>query len=111
MNWVSLPVRRPVATTMFFTAIVIMGVVAWSTIPVELFPPLSGDRLFVIHGTDDTSVPLQDGRDLAAASGTTLLEIEGAGHTFGAVHPFAGPTADLEAVAGAVIDFFGRRVV
>ena len=32
---------------MFFSALVILGIVAWRTIPVELFPPLSGARLFV----------------------------------------------------------------
>ncbi len=35
MNPFALPVRRPVATAMFFTAVVLMGVVACQTIPVD----------------------------------------------------------------------------
>ena len=43
----SLPIRRPVAVAMFFLGIVLMGAVAWQRMPVELFPALAGDRLFV----------------------------------------------------------------
>ncbi len=62
--------------------------------------------LLLVHGTDDESVPASEGRDLRDASGGTLLEIEGAGHTFGAVHPFAGPTPHLEQAAAALSEFF-----
>lgn len=47
MNWTSLPVRRPVATAMFFAAIVLLGIIGWQKIPVELFPNLEGDELTV----------------------------------------------------------------
>ena len=47
MNPFSLPVRRPVATSMVFVGIFVLGWVAWMRIPVELFPPVSGDALFV----------------------------------------------------------------
>ena len=43
----SLSIRRPVAVAMFFLGIVMMGTVAWQRMPVELFPALAGDRLFV----------------------------------------------------------------
>ena len=43
----SLPIRRPVAVAMFFLGIVMVGAVAWQRMPVELFPALAGDRLFV----------------------------------------------------------------
>ena len=43
----SLPIRRPVAVAMFFLGVVMMGAVAWQRLPVELFPALAGDRLFV----------------------------------------------------------------
>ena len=43
----SLPIRRPVAVAMFFLGIVLVGAVAWQRMPVELFPALAGDRLFV----------------------------------------------------------------
>jgi len=61
--------------------------------------------LLVIHGSDDETVGIQDGRDLAAAGGD-LLEIEGAGHTFGAVHPFEGPPPQLLEAIDAAVGFF-----
>lgn len=52
--------------------------------------------LLLIHGTADTSVPSEAQQALAAAQpAADVLTIEGAGHTFGAVHPFAGPTPHL----------------
>ena len=50
MSLLSLPIRRPVAVTMFFLGIVLVGAVAWQRMPVELFPALAGDRLFVSFG-------------------------------------------------------------
>lgn len=55
----------------------------------------------IVHGDADESVSIEDGRSLLAAGGgkdegrRELLEIAGASHTFGAVHPFAGPTPQL----------------
>ncbi|MBN1831895.1 MAG: efflux RND transporter permease subunit [Deltaproteobacteria bacterium] len=43
----SLPVRRPVATSMVFAAIVLLGIVGWEKIPIELLPDLEGDQLHV----------------------------------------------------------------
>ena len=50
MNLLTLSIRRPVAVAMFFLAIVLVGAVAWQRMPVELFPALAGDRLFVNFG-------------------------------------------------------------
>ena len=47
MSLLTLPIRRPVAAAMFFLGIVLVGAVAWQRMPVELFPALAGDRLFV----------------------------------------------------------------
>ncbi|NIM02360.1 MAG: ATP-binding cassette domain-containing protein [Acidobacteria bacterium] len=47
MNVLSLPVRRPVATAMFFLAVLMLGVIAWLRIPVELMPPVAGNELFI----------------------------------------------------------------
>ena len=47
MNVLDLAVRRPLAVTMLFLAIVLLGVVAWQRIPVELMPAIQGDSLFV----------------------------------------------------------------
>ncbi len=47
MNWKNLSVRRPVATSMLFAAIVMLGIIGWQKIPIELFPNLEGDELHV----------------------------------------------------------------
>ena len=43
----TLAIRRPVAVTMFFVALVMLGGFAWQRLPVELFPALTGDSLHV----------------------------------------------------------------
>ena len=43
----TLAIRRPVAVAMFFLALVMLGMFAWSRLPVELFPALTGDSLNV----------------------------------------------------------------
>ena len=50
MNILDLPVRRPVAVSMIFFGFVVLGIVAYLRIPLELFPPLSGDSLYVQFG-------------------------------------------------------------
>ena len=47
MGLLTLPIRRPVAVTMFCLGIMLVGAVAWQRMPVELFPAVAGDRLFV----------------------------------------------------------------
>jgi len=51
----------------------------------------------LVHGDDDETVPVAEARTLAehAAGQGVLLEIPGASHTFGATHPFAGPSPHL----------------
>jgi uncharacterized protein len=50
----------------------------------------------VVHGTADETVPFAEAEELVEAGGKRCLApIEGGGHTFGAVHPFAGPTPYL----------------
>jgi dipeptidyl aminopeptidase/acylaminoacyl peptidase len=53
----------------------------------------------IVHGEEDESVPADEARRLAAASGSMtpaeLLLLPGANHTFGARHPFAGPNPGL----------------
>ena len=65
--------------------------------------------LLVVHGSADETVGVEDGQLLAAAGGE-LLEIEGAGHTFGAVHPFEGPTPHLSEAVAAVSRFFRTQL-
>jgi pimeloyl-ACP methyl ester carboxylesterase len=67
----------------------------------------------IIHGTDDESVNVAEGERLAAAApeATTRFErIEGAGHTFGAVHPFEGTTEHLTRAIDLTAEWFARTL-
>ncbi len=66
----------------------------------------------VAHGADDEAVPVEHARRLAdAASGVSeLLEVPATGHTFGAVHPFAGPTPELTQVLNATQTWLRRHL-
>ena len=66
----------------------------------------------IVHGADDESVPAAEAAELAArATGThELLAIPGAGHTFGAKHPFAGPTPHLIQALNATQTWFRRHL-
>jgi HAE1 family hydrophobic/amphiphilic exporter-1 len=47
MNPFTIPIRRPVATSMVFVGIVLLGLIAWWRMPVELIPNLAGNELTV----------------------------------------------------------------
>jgi fermentation-respiration switch protein FrsA (DUF1100 family) len=67
----------------------------------------------IVHGEDDASVPAEEGRALFDAAGeeTELLLVEGTGHTFGTVHPYAGATPELRAAVDATVEWFGQHLV
>ena len=64
----------------------------------------------IIHGTDDTTITPDEARELHRSSpeGTEFVLIEGAGHTFGAVHPYRGPTPELEQAIERTVNWFSR---
>jgi len=67
----------------------------------------------VIHGTRDDAVPVEDGNRLARALDPglgNLMLVEGAGHTFGAAHPFEGTPPALERVLAATVEWFKEAV-
>lgn len=72
----------------------------------------------IVHGGADEAVPHDDALELLdAANGNQvqgenvkLLTIENAGHTFGAVHPFRGPTPELEQVVDCAARHFLRTL-
>jgi dienelactone hydrolase len=66
----------------------------------------------IVHGTEDEAVSPTDARVLFDAAGeeAELLLVEGAGHTFGAVHPFAGATDELRVAVDATLEWFGRHL-
>ncbi len=47
MKWYNLPIRRPIATSMLFAAILLLGIVGWQKIPIELVPNLENDKLYI----------------------------------------------------------------
>lgn len=58
----------------------------------------------VVHGSEDASVSLDEGRALAGASpAAELLVLEGAGHTFEAAHPLEEVPEALEAALSATL--------
>jgi uncharacterized protein len=67
----------------------------------------------LIHGEQDMTVPHKHSLALAErlqASGNTACEVHivpNTGHTFGAVHPFAGSTAALDTALAITARFFG----
>jgi pimeloyl-ACP methyl ester carboxylesterase len=67
----------------------------------------------IVHGGEDESVPVAEGRRLAAAGGegSDLEVIEGSGHTFGAGHPFDHPTPHLIAALNATQIWFRRHLI
>jgi dienelactone hydrolase len=67
----------------------------------------------LLHGTADPSVPVSEAHDLANAAKARpprLFLLEGAGHTFGAVHPFAGLTPDLAQAFDETLKWMGRHL-
>jgi pimeloyl-ACP methyl ester carboxylesterase len=70
--------------------------------------------VLLYHGDRDESVPPEALERLAAALPPGLGEarlVRGAGHTFGAVHPFAGTTPELEEVLGGSLAFLARHLL
>lgn len=66
----------------------------------------------IVHGTHDEAVPFHEAEALLSyADGRAVVDlvpIEGAGHTFGAAHPFVGPTEALEKAFDAAHAHFTR---
>jgi pimeloyl-ACP methyl ester carboxylesterase len=66
----------------------------------------------IVHGAADESVPASDAQDLLARAPTArTLIVEGAGHTFGIAHPWAGSTAAFDRVLDATVEWFTRHLV
>jgi len=58
----------------------------------------------IVHGDDDLTVSPDDGRAMAEAGSTARLHtIDGAGHTFEAVHPFEGASPELTDATAATV--------
>jgi dienelactone hydrolase len=67
----------------------------------------------LVHAIKDETVPLAEALELAAVATDPRFEslfTEGGGHTFGAAHPWAGPTAETEQLFGTTVNFFSRHL-
>jgi alpha-beta hydrolase superfamily lysophospholipase len=64
-----------------------------------------------LHGEQDEAVSAESASRLvewAASSEKDAVRIPNTGHTFGAAHPWAGPTPAWERVVAETSDWFGR---
>jgi len=67
----------------------------------------------IIHGDQDEAVPIDEARRLetvSQGSEVELVVLEGAGHTFGAAHPFAGMTPHLQEAMDQTVGWFSRHL-
>lgn len=66
----------------------------------------------LLHGEDDETVPVAEGHALAAAAGEAFEQhiVEHGSHTFGAQHPFVGPTPALIEVMNATQVWLRRHL-
>ncbi|MGE0191791.1 MAG: alpha/beta hydrolase family protein [Planctomycetota bacterium] len=65
-----------------------------------------------VHGTADESVPVASlERIQSALPHVDGRRIDGAGHTFGAMHPFPGPTGHLQAVTELSVAFLATHLL
>lgn len=105
MSLLSIPVRRPVATAMFYLAVVLLGVIAWQRIPVELFPEMSGDTLSVGFARPGSEPEVVEREILIPLEGR-VQELAGVAETWGRVNGSSGsfgvrfePGVDLKVAA------------
>lgn len=69
--------------------------------------------ILIIHGDQDLTVPMKEAHQLYEASNkdvTEIVIINGAGHTFNIVHPYAGSNPQFEQVKARTIDFLIKHL-
>jgi len=66
----------------------------------------------IVHGEVDESVPVREAQLLQRASGgrAELLVVRHGGHTFGARHPWAGTTPELDQAMDATVGWFANTL-
>lgn len=66
----------------------------------------------ILHGSSDPTVALAEAERLSRAQPSArLLALEGAGHTFGAVHPWRGSTPELDIAFRETVGWFSRHLL
>src|SRR5690606_26692207 len=86
---VAVPVRRPTATSMFFLALVLLGLFAWYRIPIELLPALSGEQLFVQFSRPGSEPEIVE-REILLPLEARAGELAGLSETWGEVNGSSG---------------------
>jgi uncharacterized protein len=82
--------------------------------PEELRPTRAATRISIpwllLHGGADPAVPVAEAHELASAAlePPRVMIFPGSGHTFGAVHPYAGMTEDLAQAMDETVKWLGR---
>lgn len=69
--------------------------------------------LCIVHGTEDQAVSVKDAHKLFAwadSNASEFHELAGAGHTFNAIHPFAGSNPSLDAAIAHTYNFFHHHL-
>jgi multidrug efflux pump subunit AcrB/ABC-type multidrug transport system ATPase subunit len=85
MSWYNFPVKRPVATAMFFCAILLLGLAGWERIPVELIPALEGDSIHINFGRINSEPEVVE-REILIPLEEKASALEGIKETFGSVN-------------------------
>src|SRR5690606_27633000 len=89
LDVIALPVRRPIATSMFFLALALLGLFAWYRIPIELMPALRGEQL-VVSFARPGSEPAVVEREILLPLEARVGELPGRKDTWGAVNGASG---------------------
>jgi multidrug efflux pump subunit AcrB/ABC-type multidrug transport system ATPase subunit len=86
---IGLPARRPMATAMFFLALVLFGLFAWYRIPIELIPALRGDQLFVSFSRPGSEPDVVE-REILLPLEARVGELPGLSETWGEINGGGG---------------------
>ncbi len=80
----ALPIRRPVATSMVFVGLVMLGLIGWRLLPVELLPALGGDQLYVQFYRPGSEPEVVE-RELLLPLEARISQLEGVSESWGEV--------------------------
>jgi len=74
---------------MFFVAVVLLGLIAWQRIPVELFPPVSGEQLYVSFSRAGSEPEVVE-REILLPLQARVKELTGVDETWGEIRGSSG---------------------
>ena len=80
----SIPVQRPVAMSMFFLAMALLGLFSWFKLPIELIPSSSGEQLYVKYfrpGSDPAVIE----REILIPMESRIKQLPGVTKTWGEI--------------------------